>query len=72
MECLITQSAFFSILGAMNPRLFEYIDNLYIKNRIQNYFRLAEFKYLRKSLCCGPGTVIQTKPCRDSPADTKS
>ena len=48
MECLITQSAFFSILGAMNPRLFEYIDNLYIKNRIQNYFRLAEFQILKK------------------------
>ena len=68
MECLITQLAFFSILGAMNPRLFEYIDNLYIKNRIQNYFRLAEFQILKKKFVlwswnCDPDKTLQRFPC---------
>ena len=39
---------FLLILGALNPRLFEFVDKLYVKSRIEDYFRSTEFQLLQK------------------------
>ena len=69
MQCLVTHLALFLILGTMNPQLFEFIDNMCIKNTIQTYFRSAEFKFLRKkfvlwSCNSDPDRTLQRFPCK--------
>ena len=67
MEYLTTHLAFL-ILGALNPRLFEFVDKLYIKNRIHYYFLSTEFQVLRKKFLlwswdCDPDKTLQRFPC---------
>ena len=60
---------FFLVLGTMNPGLFEFLDQMYMKNKIQTYFQSAEFKLLWKNFIlwswnCDPDKTLQRFPCQ--------
>ena len=70
MEYLTTHLAFL-ILGALNPQLFEFVDKLYIKNRIQDYFGSTEFQVLWKKFLLWSWDCDPDKTLRDFLEDKK-